>query len=281
MDPCPFIRLTIGNLALKVPLAAKTTSSVVHPSSSPCFCKIKLKNFPPQTAAIPYIPLETTQFPEIQTLAATFHLSSSDIERLASRSIFASKPCLKILIYTGRAGAACGVHSGRLLAKVSVPLDLAGTQSKSCVFHNGWLSVGKGAGKSSTSAQFHLNVKAEPDPRFVFQFDGEPECSPQVVQIQGNIRQPVFTCKFSFRHTGDRTQRSRSVFTAIQSNQIKSIFTLILGNWVSVLKKEFLIMLFSRGIKSEYALIRSNVKDYFVILKSHSLVLIFALLRIH
>ncbi|CAN8294502.1 unnamed protein product [Cochlearia groenlandica] len=210
MDPCPFIRLTISNLALKVPLAAKTTSSVVHPSSSTCFCKIKLKNFPPQTAAIPYIPLETTQFPEIQTLAATFHLSNSDIQRLSSRSIFASKPSLKIFLYTGRAGASCGVHSGRLLAKVSVPLDLSGTQSKPCVFHNGWISVGKGAGKA-TSSQFHLNVKAEPDPRFVFQFDGEPECSPQVVQIQGNIRQPVFTCKFTCRHTGDRTMRSRSL----------------------------------------------------------------------
>ncbi|KAF8110041.1 hypothetical protein N665_0088s0053 [Sinapis alba] len=212
MDPCPFIRLTIGNLALKAPQAAKTSSSVVHPSSSTCFCKIKLKNFPPQTAAIPYIPLETTQFPEIQTLAATFHLSSSDITRLASRSIiFASKPCLKIFIYTGRSGAACGVHSGRLLAKVSVPLDLTGAQGKQCVFHNGWISVGKGAGKESSSAQFHLNVKAEPDPRFVFQFDGEPECSPQVVQIQGSIRQPVFTCKFSCRNTGDRRMRSRSL----------------------------------------------------------------------
>ncbi|KAF7149749.1 hypothetical protein RHSIM_Rhsim02G0019300 [Rhododendron simsii] len=29
-------------------------------------------------------------------------------------------------------------------------------------------------------SRFHVNVKAEPDPRFVFQFDGEPECSPQV-----------------------------------------------------------------------------------------------------
>ncbi|CAF2108030.1 hypothetical protein HID58_080923 [Brassica napus] len=216
MDPCPFIRLTISNLALKLPLAAKSSSSAVHPSSSPCFCKIKLKNFPPQTAAIPYIPLETTQFPEIQTLAATFHLSSSDIKRLASRSIFASKPSLKIFIYTGSAGAACGVNSGGLLAEVSVPLDLAGTQSKPCVFHDGWIAVGKGAGagKASSAAQFHLNVKAEPDPRFVFQFDGEPECSPQVVQIQGSIPQPVFTCKFSCRNTtGDRTIRSRSLPT--------------------------------------------------------------------
>ncbi|KAG2267731.1 hypothetical protein Bca4012_061696 [Brassica carinata] len=214
MDPCPFIRLTIGNLALKSPQAAKTSSSVVHPSSSTCFCKIKLKNFPPQTAAIPYIPLETAQFPEIQTLAATFHLSSSDVARLASRSIFASKPCLKIFIYTGRPGAACGVHPGRPLARVSVPLDLAGTQAKQCVvFHNGWISVGKGAGKETSSAQFHLNVKAEPDPRFVFQFEGEPECSPQVVQIQGSIRQPVFTCKFSCRNTGDRAMRSISLPT--------------------------------------------------------------------
>ncbi|XP_010544039.1 PREDICTED: uncharacterized protein LOC104816779 isoform X1 [Tarenaya hassleriana] len=212
MDPCPFIRLTVGNLALKVPLASKISSSVVHPTTSPCFCKIKLKNFPPQTAAVPYIPPDTAQFPEIQTLAATFHLSKSDLDRFFSRSIFASKPCLKISIYTGRSGGACGVHSGTLLAKVSVPLDLTGTQSKACVFHNGWISIGKGAEKSSSSvAQFHLNVKAEPDPRFVFQFDGEPECSPQVFQIQGNIRQPVFTCKFSFRHTGDRTQRSRSM----------------------------------------------------------------------
>ncbi|KAF3569673.1 hypothetical protein F2Q69_00060597 [Brassica cretica] len=212
MDPCPFIRLTISNLALKLPLAAKSSSSAVHPSSSPCFCKIKLKNFPPQTAAIPYIPLETTQFPEIQTLAATFHLSSSDIKRLASRSIFASKSSLKIFIYMGSAGAACGVNSGGLLAEVSVPLDLSGTQSKPCVFHDGWIAVGKGAGagKASSAAQFHLNVKAEPDPRFVFQFDGEPECSPQVVQIQGSIPQPVFTCKFSCRNTtGDRTIRSR------------------------------------------------------------------------
>ncbi|XP_021888779.1 uncharacterized protein LOC110807825 [Carica papaya] len=209
MDPCPFVRLTVGNLALKIPVASKPASSVVHPSSSPCFCKIKLKNFPLQTAVVPYISPETLQFPEVQTLAATFHLSKADLDKLAAKSIFAAKTCLKISIYTGRRGTTCGVSSGRLLGKVSVPLDLARTGSRASVFHNGWISVGKEANKGS-SAQFHLNVKAEPDPRFVFQFDGEPECSPQVFQIQGNIRQPVFTCKFSFR-TGDRSQRSRSL----------------------------------------------------------------------
>ncbi|XP_022766432.1 uncharacterized protein LOC111311324 [Durio zibethinus] len=219
MDPCPFVRLTVGNLALKIPVASKPARSVVHPSSSPCFCKIKLKNFPLQTAVVPYIPPEN-QFPDnqLQTLSATFHLSKDDINKLAAKSIFSAKLCLKIAIYTGRRGTTCGVNSGRLLGNVSVPLDLAGTESRACVFHNGWISVGKEANKGS-SAQFHLNVKAEPDPRFVFQFDGEPECSPQVFLIRGNIRQPVFTCKFSFRNTGDRNQRSRSLQSEASSSR--------------------------------------------------------------
>jgi hypothetical protein len=57
------------------------------------------------------------------------------------------------------------------------------------------------------AAQMHLTVRSEPDPRYVFQFGGEPECSPVVFQIQGNIRQPVFSCKFS----ADRNYRSRSL----------------------------------------------------------------------
>ncbi|XP_052191447.1 uncharacterized protein LOC127800710 [Diospyros lotus] len=210
MDPCPFVRLTVGNLALKIPVASKPARSVVHPSSSPCFCKIKLKNFPLQSAVVPCV-LPESQFPDgqVQASAVTFHLSKSDIHRLAGKSLFAGKLYLKISIYTGRRGTTCGVNSGRLLGKVSVPMDLAGTESRACVFHNGWISVGKDAKRSC--AQFHLNVKAEPDPRFVFQFDGEPECSPQVFQIQGNIRQPVFTCNFSFRSNTDRNPRSRSL----------------------------------------------------------------------
>ncbi|CAH1454217.1 unnamed protein product [Lactuca virosa] len=212
MDPCPFVRLTVGNLALKIPVASKAARSVIHPSSSPCFCKIKLKNFPVYTAVVPFLPPES-QNVEVQTLAATFHMSKSDLDRLVAKSLFAGKLSLKISIFTGRRGSSCGLSSGKLLAEVTVPLNLAGTESKACVFHNGWVTVGKDANKSSSSAQFHLNVKAEPDPRFVFQFDGEPVCSPQVFQIQGNIRQPVFTCKFSFRSTtaGDRNQRSRSL----------------------------------------------------------------------
>lgn len=211
MDPCPFVRLLVGNLALKIPVAAKPSPTVVHPSTSPCFCKIRLKNFPQQTAVVPLIPPENA-FPDTHhALAASFHLSRSDLDKLVSRSIFAGKPHLKIAIYTGRRGTTCGFSSGRLLGKVSVPLDLAGTESRAAVLHNGWISIGKEAkGGGAASAQLHLSMRAEPDPRFVFQFDGEPECSPQVFQIQGNIRQPVFTCKFGFRNNGDRNSRPRS-----------------------------------------------------------------------
>lgn len=210
MDPCPFVRLSVGNLALKIPVASKPARSVVHPSSSPCFCKIKLKNFPVQTAVVPCLPPEENFADgQLQSLAASYHLSKADLDRLTGKFLFAGKVYLKISIYTGRRGTTCGLSSGRLLGKVSVQLDLAGTDTRACIFHNDWISIGKDA--KTSSAQFHVNVKAEPDPRFVFQFDGEPECSPQVFQIQGNIRQPVFTCKFSFRSTGDRNLRTRSV----------------------------------------------------------------------
>ncbi|CAA3011946.1 uncharacterized protein LOC111374766 [Olea europaea var. sylvestris] len=214
MDPCPFVRLTVGNLALKIPGASKPARSVVHPSSSPCFCKIKFKSFSLQTAVVPYIPPENNQFPDgnQQILAASFHLSKSDLDRLTGKSLlFATtkKHELKISIYTSRRGTTCGVNSGRLLGKISVPLDLAETEARTVLFHNGWINVGKERG--SSSAQFHLNVKSEPDPRFVFQFDRKPECSPQVFQIQGSIRQPVFTCKFSLSSTGERNQRCRSL----------------------------------------------------------------------
>lgn len=210
MDPCPFVRLTVGNLALKFPVATKPARTTVHPSSSPCFCTIKFKNFPIQTAVVPYIPSDNSNVSEAnsQAPAATFHLTKSDLDRFTGKSsLFATskQPQLKISVYSGRCGAMCGINSGRLLGKISVPLDLAAAEARATVFHNGWINVGK---ETKSTAQFHLNVRAEPDPRFVFQFDGAPECSPQVFQIRGNIRQPVFTCKFSLRPT-DRNQRSR------------------------------------------------------------------------
>ena len=177
----------------------------MHPSSSPCYCKIRFGSLPSQTAVVPLIPPENA-FPCDQSiaLAASFHLSATDIEKITAKSV-------TLAIYTGCRGATCGVNSGRLLGRVEVPLDLKGVDSRPCLFHNGWVAVGKEGAKNVPSAQLHLTVRADPDPRFVFEFGSDPECSPQVFQIQGSMRQPVFTCTFSSRNADERYQRTRFV----------------------------------------------------------------------
>lgn len=208
MDPCPFVRVTIGKLGLKFPVASKPARSEIHPSSSPCFCKIKLKNFPVITSPVPCIETDS----QLNSKPASFHLNKLDLEKLAGKS---KKVHLRIAVYTGGRGTNCSLSSARLLGRVSVQLDLEGTDSKGCVFHNGWIGIGN---DRKCGAMFHMNLKAEPDPRFVFEFDGEPECSPQVFQIKGNVRQLVFTCKFSFRSTGGN-QLTRSLQSEANVNR--------------------------------------------------------------
>lgn len=106
-------------------------------------------------------------------------------------------------------GRTCGIANSKLLGRVVVNIDLKNSLSRSVMFHSGWLALGKKKGfepGKKDSARVHFVVRTEPDPRFLFQFGGEPECSPVVFQIQENIRQPVFSCKFS----ADRNSRSRS-----------------------------------------------------------------------
>ncbi|KAI4295810.1 hypothetical protein L6164_035814 [Bauhinia variegata] len=208
MDPCQFVRILVGNLAIKSPAASRPSfSGQVHPSSSPCFCKIKLQGFesPHQhLATIPLISQDAQTHP--QSVAACFNLSKAQIQKLLKSS---KNPVLKVYVYRGPRITSCGFNSAKLLGKISVPLDLTVAESRACMFQNGWVTLGE-KNKRSSEQVLHLTVRAEPDPRFVFRFGGEPECSPQVFQIQGNVKQPVFTCKLSFRNASDRNFVSRS-----------------------------------------------------------------------
>ncbi|CAL5067191.1 unnamed protein product [Urochloa decumbens] len=235
MDPCPFVRVLVGNLALKMPAAthrgggggSSASGAGVHPTTAPCYCRISLNKLPYQTASAPLLP-PSEEGPASCTgaFAAAFHVSKADLDRAAAKpALFAPRRTarLKVSVYAGRRGSSCGgVSSGRLLGKVVVPLDLKAAAAKPVVFHSGWVAIGKrrGAGRKPAAgsgggaaghahAQLNLTVRAEPDPRFVFEFDGEPECSPQVLQVQGRMKQPMFTCKFSCRSNSDL--RSRSV----------------------------------------------------------------------
>ncbi|KAK9715436.1 hypothetical protein RND81_06G165000 [Saponaria officinalis] len=200
MDPCPFARLIIESLALQLPLGTKPSSgSGIHPSTTPCYCKITLKNYPTQTALLP---LSGGASPPDSTTSATgFHLDPAALRSMSGRSVQ-----LRVSVYSGRMGQTCGVRSGKLIGRVNVGLDLKGAEIRPVSFQCGWVTLGRSNddGKA-VRAKLHLEVRSEPDPRFVFNFGGEPECSPVVYQIQGSIRQPVFSCKFS----ADRNSRSR------------------------------------------------------------------------
>lgn len=212
MDPCPFVRILVGDLTLKFPSVSKPSFSTVHPSSSPCFCKIKLTNSPYQFSAVPAIVDDGAQNQDARShsLNACFNLSKPQIENLTAK-----RPSLTISIYTGRRGTTCGLNSAKLLGRVTVPLAELGTaESRPVVYQNGWIGIGGSKKNGSAQSQFFLSVRAEPDPRFVFKFDGEPECSPQVFQVQGNVKQPVFTCKFGFRSASDMQSRLVTLFNA-------------------------------------------------------------------
>ncbi|XP_020217203.1 uncharacterized protein LOC109800754 [Cajanus cajan] len=190
MDPCPFVRILVGNLAVKSPASSKASSysGKVHPSSSPFFCRIKLKGVASDTARchVATLPLISERDPNPHSLAASFDFSKPQIMKASK------KAHIKISVYKGPTTPTCFFTSAKLMGCITIPLDLASAQSRPCTIHNGWASLSK-------AQLLHLTVRAEPDPRFVFRFDGEPECSPQVFQVKGHVKQPVFTCKFSFR----------------------------------------------------------------------------------
>ena len=135
------------------------------------------------------------------SLAACFTLDKTHIDKLVEKK---KNPVLLIEVYTGRRGTTCGLNSGKLLGTIPVEVDLRVVETRRASnILQGWVGIGEN-NKKGSSAQLYLSVKAEPDPRFVFEFDGEPECSPQVYQVFGSVRQPVFSCKFSFRNMTDQ-----------------------------------------------------------------------------
>ncbi|XP_054778918.1 uncharacterized protein LOC129286864 [Prosopis cineraria] len=206
MDPCPFVRILIGNFAITSPAGSKPSfPGEAHPSSSPYFCRIQLRDFDSHQhhhlATVPIVSPNTENYPP--SVAAIFDLSKLQMEKLKATK----SPVMKISVYKSRQTPSCAFDTAKLLGKISVPLDLTMAEFRACMFQNGWVAL-DGKNRASSSGQLlHVTVRAEPDPRFVFRFDGEPECSPQVFQIQGSMKQPVFTCKFSFR---DRSVSSRS-----------------------------------------------------------------------
>lgn len=222
MDPCAFVRLTVDQLLLKLPAVPRPSSGAgVHPSSSPCFCTLTLPDHPSslsRTALLPLASSASASGPGAAPAAAHADPVVLSLDADAVRRLSARPAELVVSVHAGPTGSSCGVSASRALGRVRVAVDVArAAAGETVVARDGWVDVGKPASSSAPAAaaraQIHMVVRAEPDPRYVFQFGGEPECGPVVYQVPGGAvgggqRQPVFTCRFS---AGRRAARSRLV----------------------------------------------------------------------
>ncbi|WVZ16193.1 hypothetical protein V8G54_009175 [Vigna mungo] len=200
MDPQAFIRLSIGSLGLRCTgIELHTGKSGIQTLSLPCVCEIRLRGFPVQTSSVPVISsAEVT--PDTQNIASSFYLEESDLKALLAPGCFSNTHgCLEIAVFSGRKASHCGVGIKRQQIGIfKMHVDPEWGEGKPLILFNGWIGIGKNKqenGKPGT--ELHLKVKLDPDPRYVFQFEDITTLSPQIVQLQGSIKQPIFSCKFS------------------------------------------------------------------------------------
>ncbi|KAF8380844.1 hypothetical protein HHK36_028339 [Tetracentron sinense] len=200
MDPEAFVRLSIGSLGLRIPVASsKAVQDGIHASSSLCLCEIRLRGFPVQTASVPLI-FSPEANPDPHSIVSSFYLEESNLKALLTAGCFhASHAYLEIAVFTGRQGFHCGVSSKKKqIGTFRLQVGPEWGEGKPVILHNGWAGIGKTRHEGGKpGAELHLRVKLDPDPRYVFQFEDETASSPQIVQLQGTIKQPIFSCKFS------------------------------------------------------------------------------------
>ncbi|OVA18371.1 Protein of unknown function DUF1005 [Macleaya cordata] len=200
MDPQAFVRLSIGSLGLRIPAAASKSMHAENPaSSSSWLCEIRLRGFPVQTTSIPFI--SSPEFaPDPHNIATCFYLEESDVKALLAPKCFhGSHAYLEIAVSKGRQGFHCGISSKKQqIGTFRLRVGPEWGEGKPVLLHSGWVGIGKDKQEGGKlGPELHLRVKLDPDPRYVFQFEDETTLSPQIVQLQGSIKQPIFSCKFS------------------------------------------------------------------------------------
>jgi hypothetical protein len=199
MDPQAFIRLSVGSLALRIPKVLINSTSKSNEKknfSSQCSCEIKLRGFPVQTTSIPLMP-SLDAAPDHHSISTSFYLEESDLRALLTPGCFYSPHAhLEISVFTGKKSLNCGVGGKRQqIGMFKLEVGPEWGEGKPMILFNGWISIGKT--KRDGAAELHLKVKLDPDPRYVFQFEDVTTLSPQIVQLRGSVKQPIFSCKFS------------------------------------------------------------------------------------
>ncbi|KAF6168928.1 hypothetical protein GIB67_038425 [Kingdonia uniflora] len=200
MDPQVFVRLSIGSLGLRIPpTALKNVPEGIQAPSSLCSCEFRLRGFPVQTTSIPFI-LSPESAPDLHSIASSFYLEKSDVKALlAPRCFNKSHACLEVFVFITRQTPHCEFRNKKQrIGTFKLPVGPEWAEGKPVVLHNGWIGVEKNKKKcGKLGAELHLKVKLDPDPRYVFQFEDETTLNPQIVLLEGTIKQPIFSCKFS------------------------------------------------------------------------------------
>uniref|UniRef100_A0A2P2LFI3 Uncharacterized protein n=1 Tax=Rhizophora mucronata TaxID=61149 RepID=A0A2P2LFI3_RHIMU len=200
MDPQAFIRLSISSLGLRFPgTALNCAETGIHSFSSPCVCEIRLRGFPVQTISVPVVSSPKATH-DTHGIASSFYFEESDLKALLMPGCFHNHHVyLEIDIFTGSKASHCGVGIKKQQIgtfKLQVGPEWIG--KKPVILFNGWIGIGKNKRESrKPGPELHLRVKLDPDPRYVFQFEDVTNLSPQIVQLRGSIKQPIFSCEFS------------------------------------------------------------------------------------
>ncbi|KAH7307311.1 hypothetical protein KP509_22G053700 [Ceratopteris richardii] len=229
MEPRRFARLSVAAVALRFFPSCPSfdagnilcPSSTLIPAKCAYTCTIQLYDLEAQTISVPLWPLGSKAEPDSSQVSASFYLDEPAMAKLVPLPRIAKKSHLRILLYESIPDAstciscwgpnAVSVRSRRkCIGKLNVPVssDMANLKT-GLQIHQGWASVGH---YKSCKVEFHFTARVDLDPRYILQFDAEPELSPQIVHIQGSIRQPIFTCKFTRgRSRGDALDRGHGV----------------------------------------------------------------------
>ncbi|KAH0891647.1 hypothetical protein HID58_054076 [Brassica napus] len=112
MDPCSFVRIIVGNLAVRFPASSSSEPSVSAPN---CYCKIRFKNFPRQIISVPVI-FQTESESESRsssTVAACFSLSKAQIDASLKKTKFSVLSVETYLRGDVVSGASCGLAPAR------------------------------------------------------------------------------------------------------------------------------------------------------------------------
>ncbi|KAF2608421.1 hypothetical protein F2Q68_00043452 [Brassica cretica] len=111
MYPCTFIRIIVGNLAVRFPASSSSGPSVSDAASVNWYCKIKFKSFPRQTVSVPVL-LRTRSESEprwcsgdVSTVAACFTLSKAQIEWSLEK---AKRSVLSVEVYSPATSCCAG-----------------------------------------------------------------------------------------------------------------------------------------------------------------------------